>query len=1410
MSQVDSGRLKRLRDKVAAILIEPLPVADVKHNLHRYRLRLLAALLLLLIPASVVIAIMPWFTDPNYDFTQDIGFWPTIFTLVGFLIVYALTRLGYYRFPMRLLIMIVTTAAYLLAIIDTSGIYIGILSFLFVPVLMASFLLNAAWTTGLAIGNLIGLLLLPNFFDHITTEAMLNGPFSIGLIISALIVPMTYYREKWQREHEESIQESRRRFKQMVEFYPTMVSVEYEGRYVYVNRAGLNLLGVQTIDDIVGKPVQDFTHPDYHDEISAKVVRQTTGEGMLFQSHERIVRQDGQAIDVEVNAMHTTYRGQIATQKFIKPLAEPDRQTSGRYRQVVETITEMIIVIDRHGKILDMNASAIDRLGYLVGNPIETIISTSGKLSINGIQQPHIDFRTESGKLQTDLLDKSGNTLPVAIRYVEDPATSGGGVIVATDQTERKINHEVLQQSEERFARIFSSNVIGISISTLDEGRFIDANDYFLKLLGYERDEIIGRTTTDLKMYPEDASPTPFTRQQLVKRLKEKKALQNNLYRIRTKSGDIRDVRASLELITLGGEECILNLTQDVTHQIKMERDLHESEGRYRTITELMTDYAYYLKVNEDGNIKLDWVTGAFHRITGYSQEEADEWGSWNSLVHEEDTPLVRQHLRRLLKGKAGEIEYRLRTRSGDVRWIHQADQPVVTENGTQHVTGIYGVAHDITTRMKAENALRDHALQQAVVAELGQRALEHDVEGGVLHEEAVRLTAHVLSADVCMVWLLDEHSQTLQIHSSAITSPDAPPLRNRRIPVDDLSHQTTYTLHQNEPVLVTDYLQEQRFEVCETVHTIGTRSSASIGIYGQDARPLGALVVHSTTPAFFTIDDANYMQSIANVLAAYIEQQHAKHAEREQRILAETLRDIAASLNSTLDFDRLMDQMLDKLALIVPYDTASLMLLTEGKNAAIIRHRGFENFGVDNELLDELLLPKENVFVTKMIDRGGAYVVSDVTNEPDWLPIPSTEFIRSHVGAPIFSQGRLAGIINVDSTTPNAFTEEHAERLMAFAHQAAIALANARHAEELERSVRERTAELNLEHQRLQTILDASGEGIFYTEGMRIRYANRLLGELTGIDVETLTGKSPAELIATDLPEAQRIDWASIQIRLKDEGVIRQETCIVRSDGSQFDAGLTMSLYGQQNGVVKMVVIVRDISQAKKLEKQKSRFIADASHELRTPLASLNMRLYMLRREPAKLEANVANLERGIERMSNLVEDLLDLSRFENGVIQLHPVDVILQTLIIEVIEMQQARAIEKQISLTETLIDHPVHAFADPDRIRQVLNNLVGNAINYTPDGGTVHLSMETDHYWAIVHVTDNGVGIDKDSLEHIFQPFYRSNKNAPGTGLGLSISNEIMQQHRGKITVMSEPGQGSTFSMYLPLSNTPRLDD
>ncbi|MFN8472682.1 MAG: PAS domain S-box protein [Anaerolineae bacterium] len=261
------------------------------------------------------------------------------------------------------------------------------------------------------------------------------------------------------------------------------------------------------------------------------------------------------------------------------------------------------------------------------------------------------------------------------------------------------------------------------------------------------------------------------------------------------------------------------------------------------------------------------------------------------------------------------------------------------------------------------------------------------------------------------------------------------------------------------------------------------------------------------------------------------------------------------------------------------------------------------------------------------------------------------------------------------------------------------------------------------------------------------------------------------------------------------------------RKDGSRVPVLIGATLMNARTGDV--MAFILDISERKKLEQRKDDFIALASHELKTPITSLKTYTQVLRRrfegtgeeDAVRL---VSRMETQINRLVEVVQDLLDASRIQDGKLELNLSPFVMDDLVSEIVgELQPITAHELRIEAGAGEM-----ILADRDRIRQVLINLIFNAVTYSPKTQPIVLRTWSDTDGTHVSVIDHGVGIPRSEQTKIFDRFYQmsssSGKTYPGLGLGLFISSEIMKRHRGLLTVESEVGRGSTFTLTLPRSS------
>jgi len=296
--------------------------------------------------------------------------------------------------------------------------------------------------------------------------------------------------------------------------------------------------------------------------------------------------------------------------------------------------------------------------------------------------------------------------------------------------------------------------------------------------------------------------------------------------------------------------------------------------------------------------------------------------------------------------------------------------------------------------------------------------------------------------------------------------------------------------------------------------------------------------------------------------------------------------------------------------------------------------------------------------------------------------------------------------------------------------------------------------------------------------------------------------------------------EWEKIRAQdVRQKGMQHHlETVMTRKDGKLIDVDISLSVLKDSNGkTTGSIGVIRDITERKKAEEQlketmelKSQFISTVSHELRTPLAAIKEGLAIVLdgvagRVNKKQKKFLDIAKRNAERLSNLINDVLDFQKLSAGKMKLQLESHDIEKILSEVYETMILYANKQQVELTFASAEKLPLAIFDRAKVIQVLTNLVGNAIKFTPEGGRVSVDIQRrDPDW-LIRVSDTGMGIPKEALPRIFERFYRVNrrgKQIKGTGLGLAIVHKIVMMHGGRIEVESQVDKGTTFNVFLPL--------
>jgi len=409
---------------------------------------------------------------------------------------------------------------------------------------------------------------------------------------------------------------------------------------------------------------------------------------------------------------------------------------------------------------------------------------------------------------------------------------------------------------------------------------------------------------------------------------------------------------------------------------------------------------------------------------------------------------------------------------------------------------------------------------------------------------------------------------------------------------------------------------------------------------------------------------------------------------------------------------------------------------------------------------------------------------------------------LRQALALPMIWERTLVGVIFIFRTHPLLLTPDDRQILAGFTDFATIAVRNARLYEEL-----------LTERWRLDALLESSGEGILVLRpDLTIERMNAAATQLTGWGTDQAVGRPHDEvLVWTQITRGQPLTQALAQgWPERGERVLYVEGELKRRNGALLAAAVTYAPLKTRAGrLLNIVVNLRNISAYREAETLKDTFISIVSHELKTPVAIIRGYAETLSRPEAQQNPElVQEMLEGIleesDRLTHLVDDLLDASRLRANGLPLEEVE--------EVHLPGLARCVQARYQPQSTR--HTIEVDFPPDfplirgsaaRLEQVLNNLVSNALKYSPNGGTIRLRGEYDAQGVLLSVSDEGIGIPPEEQERIFERFYRvtgpQTRAIAGTGLGLYLTRAIVQAHGGRIWVESRPGQGATFYVRLP---------
>ena len=871
--------------------------------------------------------------------------------------------------------------------------------------------------------------------------------------------------------------------------------------------------------------------------------------------------------------------------------------------------------------------------------------------------------------------------------------------------------------------------------------------------------------------------------------------------------------------------QSVANVLAAAIERALAEDALSESEERFRTLVEMAPDAIFSISVN-DGTFTT--LSPAFEHLTGWSRSD---WlgHSFTEIVHPDDLPVAFEHFQQLLNGVLlPPFELRVLTRDG-VALVGEFRLTPQVEDG--RVVELFGIARDVSDRRQAEEELRRSRDELEIILRgVTDGITVQDAEGRLIYANE---TAALMTGCATVEELLATPSRELLGRFAMFDDAGNP------FPLDQLPGRRAMLGQQPPETLI-------RFRVLATGQERWSLVSAT-PVLDQEGKPRYAInIFHDVTERMLAEGVQDFLAEATALLASDLE--YEETLSRVAHIAVPYLADVCV-------FDILQpDGQIRRIAAHPDPDTELLI------HDLITRHPIEQN----HPAMHAITTGKTTLF--EYIDEP---LVESIGMAPERAQIIGSLGFRSVVVVPLISRGKRIGALSLTyAESGRRYSEADLPVVHELASRAATAVDNAllyhdaQQAAARLRALAEAShafAEASLD---LPAVLDAvarsAGEligdqcilrllsddsthlpavAVYHPNADRRAFLEDFLGREVqradeGLVGSVVTTGNPvflpaisqdelrAAITAGHVEDVERVPLHSIVIvlvRVRERpigtlGLGRERPGEPYTDE---DLLLLQELADRAGLAIENARLYREARDAARSREQ---FLSIASHELKTPLTSVKASAQLLERrlrqdpiDRTRVEPLVSQVQSEISRLENLVLDLLDATRIQQGRLELRREPVDLVDLARQAIARFETAA--QQVPGHALTLDAPTSlaAMIDPGRIDQVITNLVSNALKYSPDGGDVTVSVRATDGVGEISVIDCGIGISPDEQAALFQPFARGDvarQSIGGTGLGLFISAEIVERHGGTIEVDSVPGRGSTFTVYLPLD--PPIDD
>lgn len=1037
------------------------------------------------------------------------------------------------------------------------------------------------------------------------------------------------------------------------------------------------------------------------------------------------------------------------------------RESEQRFRSTFEQAAVGICHVSPDGRFLRVNQKLCDILGYTADHLLS--------LTFQEITHPDdldtdLDFvaRVLADEIKTYSMEKryvrrDGSLLwaNLTVSLTREPSGAPKYFIsVVEDISYRKSAEQALRDSEERYRRLVEESFDGIFVQR--GPTIVFANSRLCEMLGYSETELVGQD--HWKVYHTDYQE--LTRSRAQARMRGESVPSKYEVRLQRKDGSPFDGEINAKVVTVEGQPGVQVWIKDVTDRKQAELSLKESEERYRELFDNSADLIYTHDL--EGNYTS--VNKAVERILGYTPQEFLNL-NFRDIVDPDYLALTEENFRSKVNGHAdrtGPYQVLVRTKDGQARWL-EVNSRIIIHEGSR--IGVHGTLRDISDRKLVEDQLKQER----------------------------EFTDAILRSVPGLLYLFDEEGRMVRWNKQLEELPGYSAEEVARMRLSDW-------FGGREP---DTSLTAQRFQ---DVLTKG-RAAGEANLITKD----GTAIPFYFTGVKLTIAGKPYMTGIG------IDITERKRAEAQIKLNESRLESLynisqynAQTIQDLLDFtlNEAVKLTESEVGYIYFYDEEKKLFELNTWSKKVMKECEVAEPQTQYEL------DKTGIWGEAVRQRKPIVVNDFQAPNPLRKGYPKGHVkLHNFMTIPLFWGETIVAVVGV--ANKGSDYDESDVRQLALLMDSVWKIAEARRSE--------------LSQRRLATALEYAAEGVIITDiDGTIEYVNPSLERMTGYTREEFVGKNPRVLKSGTQDTAF---YEELWRKIKGGDTWTGRFVNKRKDGTLYTEDATISPVRDASGAItNFVGTKRDITDQLALSKQLlhaqkmeaiGTLAGGMAHDFNNVLQAIlgYSDLLLMKKGPRDLDRKrLEVIQRAARDGADLVSRILTFSRKAES--RTRPIDLNAEIRKAqELLRRTVPRMIEIKLMLAEDLqiID------ADPAQMEQVLLNLAVNAQHAMPDGGQLlietsnvslsdeyfrtHLGAKPGHY-VLLTVSDTGVGVEPEVLDRMFEPFFTTKTNEEGTGLGLAMVHGIVSQHGGYIRCYSEPGRGTSFKIYLPVSRTESL--